>query len=297
MNMASSIIKKSVEENVVVTLSETDTSSCFFLPSFVIAADAKDLAIHDGRTSKYNAVAEAHKNGDNFVTNTSQTFNRSLKSQNEATAPTSQSEGGCQATSYEIDEACGTATGAGDEVLAVNEVDAEDPAGLTVLVRQFVTDTVNVALITPGCTLDPSDLSRPLQPGEREGGKKKKKNVPGTSAVSTTGQSSVNTGQGTGSGVGIQESKVMGGESNVQGSQPSQPQQGESKVDRGDGPSYAVDDDAAAGEKQVEPEVLSEADSEAILFARRAERIIGSDSLLKRLQMMERAVQQNAFMR
>ena len=45
-------------------------------------------------------------------------------------------------------------------------------------------EVVNVAKVTPGCLLDPSDLNRPPGPGERSEGKKTKRRDPNASRVS-----------------------------------------------------------------------------------------------------------------
>jgi len=284
---------------VVLTLSETDTTFTFFLNSFIVSNDAKDVAIYDGRNAKYAAVTEAHKNADNFTVNFSQTLNLSLKSQNESAVPTLQSESGCQALAYEINEATGMGTSAGDDILAL-EGEGEDPAGLTPLVRQFVTDTTNVAMITPGCLLDPNDLSRPdvAKPGD---GKKKKKGPTGASGLGT---SSIGTGNG-------HESRVLGDAAAPSGAgQPSSdpaaaPSMSAAKNNSASASASATGAPAAGADPAevaangatAEPRVMSEADSAAILFERRAERILASQSLLKRMELMERAVQQNAFMR
>lgn len=287
--------KKSAEVMVVLSLSETHTVTTLALSSFIVAIDAKDLAVHDGRTSKYNAVVDAHKNADNFIASSSQTFNQPLKAQNESAAPTYQSEFGCQAAAFEINEATGYGQNVGDDLTGL-DADAEDPAGLPVMVRQFVTDAVNVALITPGCLLDPTDLSRPQEKVEV---KKKKKNA-GTSGLGT---SSVATGQGLGaSGTGQQDSKVLVEASASAASASSNPN-GATIAGQS---SQVGGDSTAAGSSTVGSGVggelpnmgaISHADSAAILLGRKAARILSSVSLLKRLQMMERAVQQNAFMR
>ena len=290
--------KKGAEEMVVLTLSETDTTSTFFLNSFIVSNDAKDIALFDARNAKCAAVTDAHINADNFTMGFSQTLNPTQKSQNESVVPTLQSESGCQALAYEINEATGAGTSTGDDLLAL-EGEGEDPTGLTPQVRQFVTDTTNVALITPGCLLDPEDLSRPEVAKANEGKKKKKGGAGGASGLGT---SSVGTGPGAesrvlgetaapavslnGAGLGQSQSAADGGasRSNMNNSQTGAPASSQA----------AGGTDAGVAE---EPESISEADSAAILFERRAERILASQSLLKRIQMMERAVQQNAFMR
>lgn len=42
------------------------------------------------------------------------------------------------------------------------EVDDSDPAGLSLAVRKFVTDTVGVSLVTPGCLLDTTTVIKPV---------------------------------------------------------------------------------------------------------------------------------------
>ena len=317
--MGGALGKKGVEELTVLTLSETDTSCLFFLNSFVVSNDAKDLALHDGRSAKYNSVVEAHKSADNFLVNFSQTFNLPVKAQNESTASTTSNEMGSQALAFEINEATGHGQGESD-LLDVGGGDAEDPAGLTALVRQFVTDSVNVALITPGCLLDPNDISRHQDKSSAgasgESGKKKKKGAGKSGDLSGLGTSSVATGP-----LQVQNQSQPGPQEYPGGSKT--PQIGDSLLTANQtegaadspqkqfvghsqhsnvaassatGAPGAAASALSASAEDV-PSAVSEADSAAILFERRALRVLESEGLLKRLQMMERAVQQNAFMR
>ena len=304
---------------VVLSLSETDTTSTFFLNSFIVSSDAKDIALFDSRNARYAAVTEAHSNADNFSINFSQTLNPTLKSQNESVAPTLQSEAGCQALAFEINEATGMGLSGGDDLLgALGEGEGEDPAGLTPQVRQFVTDSVNVALITPGCLLDPTDLTKP-DAGKGAGDGKQKKGNKAGAGTSGLGTSSVGTGpggqesrvlgdaaapSGTGQPVGqsVDNGTPSGGapsqsnnNSNPAGSASQAAPGASSQANPGD-PANPAAAAGAGGAEETVP-AMSEADSAAILFERRAERILASESLLKRMQLMERAVQQNAFMR
>ena len=76
--------------------------------------------------------------------------------------PVALSEGGCQTSSYEIDDAMNAGVSTEDQLMGVGETDADDPAGLSSGVRELVTDIVNVAKVSPGCLLDVNDLARPL---------------------------------------------------------------------------------------------------------------------------------------
>lgn len=42
------------------------------------------------------------------------------------------------------------------------DIDDSDPAGLSAVVRKFVTETVGVSLVTPGCLLDTTNVVNPL---------------------------------------------------------------------------------------------------------------------------------------
>lgn len=78
-----------------------------------------------------------------------------------------------QAISFEILDATGDAAAAGRNLLSEDlivkasagtsiDIDDSDPAGLSAVVRKFVTETVGVSLVTPGCLLDTTNVVNPL---------------------------------------------------------------------------------------------------------------------------------------
>ena len=266
------MMKDKVQTFITMTWSETETTTCLSLPSFIVSTDTHTESHEaDEREAKYEKVKEAHKNPDGFTSAFSQTLNKAQKHQNESAVPVALSEGGCQTSSYEIDDAMNAGSSAEEQFMGVGEPDADDPAGLSAGVRELVTDIVNVAKVSPGCLLDVDDLARPPGPTDNKD-KPRKKRDPNASQVGTsfvggpsitTGASGVNVGATAQSGVGASKetSQVVGN---------------------------TVTDTEVPG---------PEADGNAILFEKKAAAVLGSSGLLKRLQMVERAVQQNAYHR
>lgn len=164
--------KKNVkEEFCTVNLEETSTITTFFLSSMIVASDLREVDVMDKKNAKYEAVVDFYKAGDGFSHRLTQTLNQSQKNQNEMAAPNALRDMGCQAMAYDITDC----TGANNRVTDTNDhsigvgtdtLDLIDEAGLTLSVRKFVTDTVNVSLVSPGCLLDVNDVSRPIGPNE-----------------------------------------------------------------------------------------------------------------------------------
>ena len=77
-----------VQELVAMTWSETETSTCMSLPSFVVSTDTHtESQAADERKTKYELVKEAHNNPDGFTSAFCQTLNNAQKHQNESACP------------------------------------------------------------------------------------------------------------------------------------------------------------------------------------------------------------------
>ena len=270
--------KERVQELVAMTWSETDTFTCFSLPSFVVNTDTHTESQEaEKREARYQLVKDAHNNPDGFTSTFSQTLNNAQKHQNESAVPVALSEGGCQTSSFEIDDAMKAGVSTEDALMGVGEADADDPAGLSIGVRELVTDIVNVAKVSPGCLLDVQDLARPPGPTDNKDKPRRKRDPNASQAGGTSfvGGASIATGaSGANAGFGREASQVAasgGGTQQLSG---------------------VADAGAGGGETAV-----PEADGNAILFQKRTNQILESRNLLKRLQMVERAVQQNAYHR
>ena len=270
--------KQKVQNLVAMTWSETDTITCFSVPSFVVNTDTHTESQEaEKREERYELVKEAHKNPDGFSSAFSQTLNNAQKHQNESAVPVALSEGGCQTSSFEINDAMNASISTEDTLMGVSEADADDPAGLSTGVRELVTDIVNVAKVSPGCLLDVDDLARPPGPADNKEKSRKKRDVNAsqTGGTSFAGGASIATG--------------MSGINAVSGRDSSQVAATDCGTQRASG---AADSVREAGEIATQ-----EADGNAILFEKRTNQILESTDLLKKLQMVERAVQQNAYHR
>ena len=277
---AASFHQKKKEEAVVMVMTETETIETFNMNSFVVSTDSQILIQSlDERTERYERQKLAHDNPDGFSQASSQTLNNTQKHKNEAAVPTPLQDNGCQALSFEINEATAATVLTDVTSLGVGTDDViEDPAGLSLGVREYVTDTVSMALVSPGCLLDPDNLARPLGPGEKESKPKKKRND--AAGASLTGASFVGGSSVAGFGTSGANTGAIGSTSG-----------GNTGVDQAQSLTVAVVEDS------IKAAAAAEADGAAMLFDKRAAAVLESDNLLKRLQMIERAAQQNAFHR
>ena len=260
--------KKKGQEMVVITMVETDTVDTLFIPSLTVGTDSHEaMGDLEAREERYEKQKEAHSNPDGFAPASSQTLNNTQKDQNLAAVPTPLQDNGCQAVSFEINEAT-TSHKKTDYMMGVAETE-EDPAGLSASVRTYMTDLVNVAMVSPNCLLDPSNLARPPGPGDHAGkSKREKRGADAGMSTATMGVSTV----GGASGVNVGNTSIASGTQMTIGTS--------IDVQTGDG-----------------TDGFNEVDGHAILFQKQAEVVLESDDLLKRLQMVERAVQQNAYHR
>lgn len=307
------------EENVTIFLSETPTECLFHMPSFIAATDTRDFIQIEEKNNKYENVIKSHKNVDSFSSRPTQTKNNPLKNQNEMAAPNAFREVGSQAISYEIkDETSSSSTGQTEADLAVNLAVAgegdDDLAGLTSHVKKFISDTVGVALATPGCLLDTTHAVKPPAPGEaREarprggaaGGKNRsmlsvsKHGSTANATFSEAGGSDDDATHG-GSVYAAHKSVTQAGPAHAV-SNTSSNNSGDIAIRSGskvnisqsnaDNSNMDSDNDGGGSGR---PYTFTEEDTLAILREAETKRVLSSPSLLKRLHMIERAIQQNA---
>jgi WD40 repeat protein len=313
--------KPIVEESTTVILCETSTSILLSLPSFIVASDTRDVIHTDERNARYEACLKAHKNVDGFNGRSTQTKNNQLKNANEMAAPNAFREYGCQAISYEIKDeiiSASTTNTENDLVapgLAVGTDTSDDLNGLNNYVKKFVSDTVGVALVTPGCLLDTSTAVKPPAPGEyntvpkvKGGGKGGNKSVVSQKSVANSEAPSEDEGYGfsvankttTGGGgkskaAANQEVSTAssGNNSTPDAAIPSGSKANMSQSNAGDS-NMDNSEDGGGGGSRSGGHHFTEEDSLQILRENEIKRILGSPLLLKRLHMIERAIQQNA---
>jgi hypothetical protein len=308
--------KPVVEETTTVILTETQTQILLSLSSFIVASDTRDVIHTDERNARYEACVKSHKNIDGFVSRTTQTKNNQLKNQNEMAAPNAFKEIGTQAISYEIkDETtlAGTSNNENDIAtgLAVGTDTADDLNGLNISVRKFVTDTVGVALVTPGCLLDTTSAIKPPPPGEYQMPVKAKadRNNKNKSMVSTANRSMANNSEAPSENdenIGFGLSKLQGAKSKTQdvssassgnNSSPDNivPSGSKANISQSNAGDSNIDDSEDGGSRTYGGGAqFTEEDSMQILRENEIKKILASPMLLKRLQMIERAIQQNA---
>lgn len=304
--------KNVVEEFMTIQLQETTTTTVFWLPSLVMATDTREFKDLDERNHRYEAVIKAHSNVDGFSSRPTQTSNLPCKNQNEMAAPNSLRDAGTQATSYDIKDATsGTDASTHDHMEVGTGTDVtEELAGLNHSVRKFVGDTVGVSLVTPGCLLDTTHVTKPLGYGELANqGKPKHKTRPNATSgvnIGKSGFTQSSAGGGTsgdeaayeafGGGVAASKKADSGSASkdNV-GSTGS----GHNTVDVVN-PSGVLtsrannssdNNDGIAGDGGP---VFSAEDSQELMREAEIATILSNPLLLKRLHMIERAIQQNA---
>ena len=280
-SMASSVVtkQKKQDENCAVYLCETKTETMFILTSLIAASDVREVAVVDDKNTKYENLIIAHKNPDGYTEHMTQTLNNSQRNQNEMAAPNALRDMGCQSTAYDINDDMSGIRKEGDD-MGTDMDDHKDEAGLTHAVRKLVKDTLSITLLTPGCLLDTTDISKPLGPGDMARSERaKNKNAAGKSQTghSTVGLSGTNVTKGGSSVQAIGHSEVNPG-SEGHASEQGAPILSQDKAN------------GNSDEAQI-------ADSVEVLRKQEAEAILSSKLLLKRLQMLERAVQQNAYQR
>jgi hypothetical protein len=305
--------KNVVEEYCTIQLNETTTSILFSLPSLVVASDTREIVHTDERNARYDAVVKSHSNVDGFFSRPTQTKNLPQKNQLDMAAPNALRDAGSQATAYEIKDATmGTDTSAqdADAVVAGTDGHAEELSTLNPSVRKFVLDTVGASMVTPGCLLDTTNVLKPLAAGEQanqgvkpnkfktkmggpaaggkgaaaamtsnagaSGDENNSDNFAGADALATVKK----VDSGSASNVGVSASSGNNNDnvvnpSGVQGS-------------KADNSSDNFDGIAAEGA------AFSAEDSQELMREAEIQTILSNPLLLKRLHMIERAIQQNA---
>ena len=303
--------KNVVEEFVTIQLQETTTTTLFWLPSLVMATDTREFKDLDERNHRYEAVVKAHSNVDGFSSRPTQTSNLPCKNQNEMAAPNSLRDAGTQATAYEIKDATsGTDAATQDHVdVGTGSDGTEELAGLNQSVRKFVGDTVGVSLVTPGCLLDTTHVVKPLGYGELANqGKPKHKSRPNATSGVNIGKSGV-TQSSAGGGASGDEAAFDFGGATAQKKADSGSASKDNVASTGSGhnnadvvnPSGVMtsrannssdnNDGIAGGDGGP---VFSAEDSQELMREAEISTILSNPLLLKRLHMIERAIQQNA---
>lgn len=309
--------EKAVEEFAVIHLIETDTEFVLKMPSLVAASDVREVSLVDDKNAHYDSVIASHKNPDLFVSKAMQSINNPTKNQNEMTAPQALRDSGCQASSYAILDAVRsqeTTAAETDHTISDSGVNTDiteldDSAGVSPYVKKFVGDSLSVALVSHGCLLDTTSVSKPEPPPESRAAETHKKaegpKASSKRSKSSTGAGAMSSGAGDGSIAGGGSSGVVASTGDNTGmSGPYQQATGSqdglsggtSGVGGGGmhgGMSTAGDGSGGGGgDDRVE---YVEQDSLQVLREKQASSIMASKSLLKKLQLVERAVQQNAY--
>lgn len=210
--------------------------------------------------------------------------------------------------------------------------DGEDVEGMSSSVRKFIADTVGVAMVTPGCLLDTKNVTKPPSHAElaamhakhSKGDRKGRSGAhTGKSAtvgsVLTTGQTSGASGDElvnangqtmsdfhghtshsgnpnsnsqadkSNSGNNAPDMAILGADLAMLGSTSATGAIGNQSGSKANMTSNDSENEGGGGQPHFSAE-----DSEEIMMAAEIERIMASPMLLKRLQMIERAIQQNA---
>jgi hypothetical protein len=311
-----------VDEVVTVMLCETPTMTVLSLPSHLMSSDLREVAAVDDRNARYEKVVEAHKISDGgFVSRPTQTMNNPQKNQNEMAAPNALRDFGSQAMSYDIiDATAGLNRRASENELGVGmsttststgtDADMDDVSGLSSTVKKYVADTVALSSVMPGCMLDVTDLSLPPAPGEAraraEGGRTVgRKGHAGTNAQTSTAASGSERYSGDrdrSSSVALGGGGVAGlsqgtNEDNTAASTAHNSASGsKSNADLDDLSGGGGGTGGGGGSKWGTVD-LTEQETLQVIRDKEASNILGSKTLLKRLLMIERAVQQNAYHR
>jgi WD40 repeat protein len=269
---------KEVEEMVAVTMSETDTEILLSLPSLVMTSEAREVVQVEESNARYEALLESRSNLDGFTEHNTQTLNYPQKNQNEMVAPNASQDMGAQAYSYDISDAISKEFSTNTETdtsLVTDNSEKEVDTGLSPHVLAFVQSTVNLSINTPGCLLDA--LAVNASGSGHVSNNKKSSNKSQAVSMSDNGSKSKSHANN-GSNVQLVGGETLPGHSGVGNTSSPGNLSGAGEEDTFN--SHLEDDAMDYGSH-----ALKEANKKAIL---------NSDGLMKRLQMVERAVQQNA---
>jgi dynein intermediate chain 4, axonemal len=285
MNAAAA--QKLAEQVVVVELSETDTEIVLSLPSLVLSTELREAKDVEESNKAYEAIIEAHKNSDGFSSRPTQTINNPQKNQNEMAAPNPSQEVGCQAVAYDIVDAMVGDRGQQTEeysLLATAEsVEHDRDSGLSSHVAKFVADTVRMSLSTPGCLLDALDVSS-SNPSHATGTVSSKSGKSGKASEADTTKAS--------------RSKMMNKIQEEQDiSNGSGPRNSSNANNLSDANNLGEAGDVFEGDDRAGMTIGFDYDSLKALEEANLESVLSSKTIMKKLQMIERAVQQNAYHR
>lgn len=180
--------------------------------------------------------------------------------------------------------------------------DFDDGTGFSLSVRRFITDSVGIATVSPGCLLDPLDLTRPRQPGdaskERKDGKDDRRHRNMSKSMATSRMDSSRdvdvAGPSKSFAVEAHGRSQGGSDYNVAGTVSGDVGQ---SSDNGFLSDNNVTAAAGAAGGPTPSSQVAAMDKEDILRERQAKLVLEAPMLIKRLQMLERAVQQNAYHR
>lgn len=283
-----------VDEEVIIKLHETETNILFSMKSLIISNDTRDIKDIEERNSKYEQLIQSHKNSDDFASKLTQTMNNPSKDQSEMVAPNASQDFECQANIFDITEKLRELEEQYSDANAFIETESHDSP---MDHNNFVDETVKLALITPGCLLNPDDLRRKLSiyfiwcfsllfivllidPRQPTDSKKKaaaKKSKLGTSASRADSNSNAYSQSfAFDTGTDVSSDGRSSGAVTEELSK--------------------VDTDTQSEVNSVEADSVQEIkSSEELLQDKKRVDILSQPVLLKRLQMLERAIQQNAY--
>jgi dynein intermediate chain 4, axonemal len=262
---------KEVEEMVAVTMSETETDILLSLPSLVMTSEAREVVQVEESNARYEALLESRNNADGFTEHNTQTLNYPQKNQNEMVAPNASQDVGAQTYSYDISDSFNKEfyqqTGDADQNLITDNSEKEVDTGLSPHVQAFVQSTVNLSINTPGCLLDALAVN---------------------AAGNATGQSKKNNAKShTENGSRSKSQSQHGSNIQLPGSS-----------SNGNNVSNPTNSSGGGGDEDTFNTRLDESSADYgshALKAANTKAILDSGGLMKRLQMVERAVQQNAY--
>lgn len=293
--------KKREEELVEVEVGESSTQIVFSLPSLTAANDSKDVVYTEERNKKYEELKVRHENPDGYVPRACQTINNPTNFQNEMAAPNALRDMGANATEFDIKDAMNNATAGEEDTLLTGKSDnANDDVDPTV--QKFIDEMVILSEAIPGCMLDTQALSKPPVPEDRVKSKRRNNAASGTSNANTSnvGQSQTDLASGV--------SQSLAGGSNTNATSTANAGAGTSNnasgvnlaaqsSTGGGGKSGSFTKTTSASQTGTGPEGVAEfteQDSMSVLLRHSANEILKNPKLRSSLEMLERAVQQNA---
>ena len=302
--MSKSHEEKVVEETTSIHLTETVTEIILRIPSLIFASDAphKDLIVVDDNNTRYDNVIAAHSNADAFSVRAMQTINNPTKVKEEMTSANPLRDAGSQALSYDVLDGTRTNTVAASDTdhVGVREINKDitqldEAAGVAPSVHKFVSDGLSVALAAGGCLLDTTTVGRaaPVADVKVEA----KKDIKRGNAKRPGGGPSLAQDASMG-GIAGADASVASASNGLQApASASAPMGGAMESgELSDGVSgFGLHGGISTAGEGGDAASYVEQDSIQILRDKQAQSIVTSKSLLKKLNLIERAVQQNAY--